>query len=88
MPLFYEDYCGSIADVSQFEQMVEKAQALGYRSIGFILDRGYFSRANLEDLDRRKYNFLIMAKGRRNLVSSLVLGVKGSVEDKSANTIW
>ena len=88
MPLFYEDYCGSIVDVSQFEQMVEKAQALGYRNIGFILDRGYFSRANLEDLDRRKYNFLIMAKGRRNLVSSLVLGVKGSFEDKSANTIW
>jgi len=29
MPLFYEDYCGSIVDVSQFEQMVEKAQALG-----------------------------------------------------------
>ena len=88
MPLFYEDYCGSIVDVSQFEQMVGKAQALGYRNIGFILDRGYFSRANLEDLDRRKYSFLIMAKGRRSLVSSLVLGVKGTFEDKSENTIW
>jgi len=88
MPLFYEDYCGSIADVSQFEQMVEKAQALGYRSIGFILDRGYFSKANIEDLDGRKYSFLIMAKGRKALVSSLVLGVKGTFEDRSANTIW
>jgi len=88
MPLFYEDYCGSIVDVSQFEQMVDKAQALGYRNIGFILDRGYFSRANIEDLDRRKYSFLIMAKGRRSLVSSLVLGVKGTFEDTSENTIW
>ncbi|WP_050805775.1 hypothetical protein [Sphaerochaeta pleomorpha] len=29
-----------------------------------------------------------MVKGRKSLVSSLVLGVKGTFEDKSANTIW
>ena len=88
MPLFYEDYCGSIVDISQFEQMVEKAEALGYRNIGFILDRGYFSKANIADLDSRKYSFLIMVKGRRSLVASLVLSVKGTFEDRSANTIW
>jgi hypothetical protein len=88
MPLFYEDYCGSIVDISQFEQMVEKAEALGYRNIGFILDRGYFSKANIADLDSRKYSFLIMVKGRKSLVASLILGVRGTFEDKSANTIW
>ena len=43
-PLFYEEYPGSIVDVSQLQYMIEKAGSYGYRQIGFILDRGYFSK--------------------------------------------
>lgn len=41
VPLFYEEYPGSITDVSQFAFMVDKVHDYGYRKIGFILDRGY-----------------------------------------------
>ena len=47
-PLFYEKYPGSINDVSQLEFMIEKAKGYGYKNIGFILDRGYFSKDNIE----------------------------------------
>lgn len=40
VPLFYEDYPGSIVDVSQLKAMIDKAYGYGYRHIGFILDRG------------------------------------------------
>jgi hypothetical protein len=43
-PLFYEKYPGSINDVSQLQIMLDKAAGYGYKKIGFILDRGYFSR--------------------------------------------
>ena len=46
-PLFYETYPGSIVDVSQLQFMLEKAKGYGYRKIGFILDRGYFSKKNI-----------------------------------------
>jgi hypothetical protein len=39
-PLFYEEYPGSIVDVSQLIYMIDKAKAYGYKNMGFILDRG------------------------------------------------
>lgn len=47
IPLFYEEYPGSIADISQFRYFVDKILSYGYRHLGFILDRGYFSEANI-----------------------------------------
>lgn len=44
VPLFYELHPGSVNDVSQLQFMVDKAVSYGYRNIGFILDRGYFSK--------------------------------------------
>lgn len=72
-PLFYEQYPGSIVDVSQLRYMIGKAQGYGYRNIGFILDRGYFSKPNIHDLDHADYPFIIMVKGQKSLVRSIVL---------------
>lgn len=46
-PLYYEDYPGSMVAVSQLQCMLEKAAGYGYKNVGFILDRGYFSKENL-----------------------------------------
>lgn len=86
-PLFYEDYPGSINDVSQLQFMVNKANGLGYKKIGFILDRGYFSRANMEYMDACGYSFVIMVKGMADFVKELILSVKGTFEKKRVNYI-
>ena len=36
IPLFYEEYPGSIVDVSQLDYMINKTEGYGYRNIGFI----------------------------------------------------
>ena len=82
VPLFYEEYPGSITDVSQFTFMVDKVIEYSYEKIGFILDRGYFSKENIQYIDKNKYTFIIMCKGCRALVSSLVLENRGSFETK------
>ena len=81
IPLFYEDYPGSIVDVSQLQYMLQKANSYGYRRCGFILDRGYFSKANIRYMDECRYDFIIMVKGMKKLVSALVLENKGSFEN-------
>lgn len=81
-PLFYEEYSGSINDVSQLEFMIGKAVGYGYKKIGFILDRGYFSRGNISCMDQHGYHFVIMVKGMNKLVNSLILEVKGKFENK------
>lgn len=82
VPLFYEEYPGSINDVSQLQYLLEKAAAYGYKSAGFILDRGYFSEGNIRFMDRNHYDFLIMVKGCKDLVNRLVLKERGTFEDE------
>lgn len=82
VPLFYEAYPGSIVDVSQLQFMLDKAHAYGYRKVGFILDRGYFSRSNIDYMDRYGYDFIIMVKGRSNLVNALVMEHRGTFEER------
>lgn len=86
-PLFYEKYPGSIVDVSQLQYMLDKAMAYGYRNAGFILDRGYFSRANIRYMDRCGYDFVIMVKGMKSFVNEAVREVMGSFEEKRQNSI-
>jgi transposase len=81
-PLFYEEYPGSIVDISQLQFMLEKAKGYGYKRIGFILDRGYFSKENIRYMDDCKYDFVIMVKGMAELVQGLILENKGKFENK------
>lgn len=86
-PLFYEDYPGSIVDVSQLQCMLDKAKAYGYKNAGFILDRGYFSRENIRYMDKCGYDFVIMVKGMKALVNDAVKEVRGTFEENRQNTI-
>lgn len=81
IPLWYEAYPGSIVDISQLHSTLQKVDGLGYKRIGFILDRGYFSKENIHEMDRMGYDFIIMMKGKKALVSDLVMEVKGIFEE-------
>ena len=86
-PLFYEAYPGSIVDVSQLQHTLKKAKGYGYEHIGFILDRGYFCRENIRFMDESGYDFVIMVKGMKALVSDLILGVQGTFENGRRKSI-
>lgn len=80
IPLFYEEYPGSINDASQFKCMVQKAAGYGYKKCAFILDRGYFVPPNIRYMDENGYDFIIMVKGMKKLVSSLVMEKRNTFE--------
>ena len=82
LPLFYEQYPGSVNDVSQLTYMLEKASAYGYKNAGFIFDRGYFSEPNIRFMDEHGYDFIIMVKGCRKLVNEIILQEHGKFEDE------
>ncbi|MCF0195598.1 MAG: transposase, partial [Bacteroidaceae bacterium] len=80
-PLFYEEYPGSVVDVSQLQFMLSKAEGYDYRNVGVILDRGYFSRANIAYMDAHGIEFVIMARGLTRIARELVESVRGTFED-------
>lgn len=71
-PLFYEQYPGSIVDISQLQYMLEKAKGYGYRRAGFILERGYFGKENIQYMDQCGYDFVNMMKGMKAFVRELL----------------
>ena len=87
VPLFYEEYPGSINDVSQLAYLIDKIHAFGYRNIGFVLDRGYFSRSNIELIEEKGFHFLMMVKGCKSLVSSMIEEHCGTFETDWDNRI-
>lgn len=87
VPLYYEAYPGSLNDMSQLQFMIDRASGYGYKKIGFILDRGYFSKKNLDYMEEYGYSFVIMLKGMKSLVKELVLEVQGSFEKRRLNFI-
>ena len=86
-PLFYELYPGSINDISQFQCTVDKAVGYGYKNIGFVLDRGYFSRENINYLEDNDYSFIMMLKGKVDLVQKWILENKGTFETSRRHNI-
>jgi len=86
-PLMYEKYPGSINDVSQLQFMIEKVRGYGYKNIGFILDRGYFSKENLRFMDSNGYSFIIMVKGCKEFISEQIRKQKGTFESDWGNQI-
>lgn len=86
-PLFYELYPGSLNDVSQLICMIDKAHGYGYRNIGFILDRGYFSKKNLAYMDQNGYSFLIMVKGMKDFIRDIIEEKQGDFENSRGRYI-
>lgn len=86
-PLFYEEYPGSVNDVSQFQFMLEKAKGYGYKHISFILDRGYFSKENIRFMDKEGFDFVIMMKGMKETAARMIRSVKGTFEEDRAKSI-
>ena len=67
--------------------MIDKAHGYGYRNIGFILDRGYFSKANLKYMEKNGYSFLIMVKGMKDFIREIVIENQGSFENSRENIL-
>ncbi len=72
-PLFYSVYPGSIIDNTECTKMIERANYYGCTSVGFILDRGYFSLKNIRYFEENGYDYVLMTKGNAGFVKEAVL---------------
>lgn len=83
IPLFYENYPGSIVDSAQLRYTIDKAIGYGYKKMGVILDRGYFTRNCLQYIVKNGFSYLAMIKGQKKLISSIILEQMGKFENKN-----
>jgi len=62
LPFYYRKLSGNIPDVKTLRKLLVDMNTLGYEKIKVVLDRGFFSAANINDLYKNHMKFLIAAK--------------------------
>ena len=70
LPFYYRKLAGNIPDVKTLRKLLADMNTLGYEKIKVVLDRGFFSAANINDLYRYHLKFLIAAKLSLKLVQT------------------
>ncbi len=62
LPFYYRKLPGNIPDVKTLRRLLSDMNALGYEKIKVVLDRGFYSAANINDLYKHHMKFLIAAR--------------------------
>ena len=62
LPFYYRKLAGNISDVKTVKNLLADVEYLGYKKIKLVLDRGFYSRENLDALYKDHLKFLIATK--------------------------
>jgi transposase len=61
IPVMYDIYPGSIVDVTTLKNTIKKIEAYGMENYTLVMDRGFFSKGNIEELVHEKIPFIMPA---------------------------
>jgi transposase len=81
IPLGFQTYPGSIADVSTIRNTVALLRSLGLDAPVLIMDRGFYSQSNLADILSAGYDFIMPAPMRLDEAKSIVSKSHAEIED-------
>jgi len=70
LPFYYRKLAGNIPDVKTLRKLLVDMNTLGYKKIKVVLDRGFYSAANINDLYKHHMKFLIATKLSLKLVKA------------------
>jgi transposase len=80
VPVMYDVYPGSIVDVSTLKNTLHRLHALGVDEYTLVLDRGFFSTGNLEELCGEARSFIIPASLTLKSVREVLSNVQRDID--------
>jgi transposase len=83
LPFYYRKLSGNIPDVKTVKNLLADIDFFGYDNIKLVMDRGFYSEANINELYRNHLKFLIAAKVSLSLVKSELDKVRDSIREWS-----
>ena len=79
-PLYFRPVAGNIVDVSTLATTIAELQKLGVKSTFSLLDGGYYSQANIDELYGKAIAFLTRMNSGRTLYKQLIHDTDGTLE--------
>ena len=70
LPFYYRKLAGNISDVKTIKKLLADMNDIGYKKIKVVLDRGFYSAANINGLCQHHLKFLIGGKLSLQLVKT------------------
>jgi len=77
----YDIYPGSIVDVSTLKNTIKKIRSQGVKDCTLIMDRGFFSTANVEELVSCGLSFIIPPASTLKKVKEAISAIHRSIDD-------
>ena len=62
LPFYYRKLAGNIPDSKTLRTLLTSFSSMGFNDIGLIMDRGFYSEANINDLYKEQFKFLVATK--------------------------
>lgn len=62
LPFYYRKLPGNITDVKTVKQLMHEFDVIGYKKVNIILDRGFYSKKNIDELYKNHQKFVIGVK--------------------------
>jgi transposase len=81
IPVMYDLYPGSIADVSTLKNTVKKMKAQGVRNYTLIMDRVFFSTDNIEEMVSADLSFIIPPTSNLKNVKEAISAIHKRIDD-------
>ena len=72
LPLYYRVYPGSISDKAHLKYMIADNEFINGKRTRFVMDRGFYSKENLQYLTAGGYRFIIALPGSLKYVRELI----------------
>lgn len=88
IPVMYEVYPGSVVDVTTLQNTLAKVRNLGIQEVTLVLDRGFYSTANLEALLSKDFAFILPAPLTVKAAKQLLSSVHREIEDANLLKIY
>jgi len=83
LPVCYRKMAGNISDVTTVKKLIFDLKYLSIDKVKLVMDRGFYSEANINDLYKHHYKFLIAAKTSLRLVKTKLDEVRGAMITRS-----
>lgn len=79
LPFYYRKLAGNIPDVKTVKNLLADMDFLGYKKIKLVMDRGFYSESNINELYKNHLKFLIATKVSLKFVKNELDQVRNTI---------
>lgn len=80
LPFYYRKLSGNIIDVKTVKQLMTEFDVMGYKNVRVVLDRGFYSKKNIDLLYKNRQKFLIGIKLGLNYVKNILEAERSNLQ--------